>query len=302
MYHLQKIIEEIKSDNQSGSSEILHQTIQAIRTFLKDTEEEPEVVKQTVTKVLKDILSSFGTMSVLFHFINRVFLAIEYPDNSLKLNPHLLKVIRDYETDWQDAHQRVAQFAFKNIDFQQKTVLVHSNSSAISQLFSYLKKLEIPVNIIQTESRPAYEGKVLGIHLADLGYPVKLITDSNISRYMDQVDMAIVGADTISENYFINKTGTQLIALACQHFKIPLYVLADSRKLIPASVPFPFEETPKSEREILEEPHPNIEAENYYFEEISNAMVTSFILEDRVLQGSEIGALLQNAEVSTQLA
>jgi translation initiation factor eIF-2B subunit delta len=178
---------------------------------------------------------------------------------------------------------------------------VHSNSSALGHLFSYLKKQEISVNIIQTESRPAYEGRVLAKQLADLGYQIKLITDSNISRYMDQVDMAIVGADSISEGYFINKTGTYLTALACQHFKIPFYVLSDSRKLIPPSAHFPYLESPKPEKEILEEPHPNIDAENFYFEEISNDMVTAFILEDQVLKGTEISSLLQQSLLSSQL-
>jgi len=113
--------------------------------------------------------------------------------------------------------------------------------------------------------------------------------------------MAIVGADSISENYFINKIGTQLIALVCQHFKIPLYVLSDSRKLIPQSVHFPFQEAPKPESEILKDSHPNIEAENYYFEEVSNEMVTAFVLEDRVLQDIQISDILKKSEVSIKL-
>lgn len=301
MYHLQKSIEQIKNDNQSGSSGILHQTLQAIRLYLKDTEEEPASVRKVITEALKELLAAFGTMSVLFHFVNHLFLALDRPDKHLELNQYLLGVVRDYEMAWEDAPQRLAHNAYKTIDFQQKTVLVHSNSSAIGHLFSYLKKQQLDVDIIQTESRPAYEGRVLAKQMADLGYQIKLITDANISRYMDQVDMAIVGADSISEDYFINKTGTQLIALACQHFKIPFYVLSDSRKLIPPSVHFPFREAPKPETEILEEPHPNIEAENYYFEEISNALVTAFILEDRVLHGTEISGLLQHTHVSAQL-
>ena len=301
MYHLQKSIEQIKNDNQSGSSEILHQILQVIRLYLKDTDEDPASVRKVVNEALKELLASFGTMSVLFHFVNHLFLAMDHADKHLTLNQYLLGVIRDYEMAWEDAPQRLAHNAYKTIDFQQKTVLVHSNSSALGHLFSYLKKQQVSVDIIQTESRPAYEGRVLAIQLADLGYQVKLITDANISRYMDQVDMAIVGADSISEDCFINKTGTQLIALACQHFKIPFYVLSDSRKLIPQSVHFPFEEAPKSGKEILEEPHPNIEAENYYFEEIPNTLVTSFILEDRILQGTEISNLLQHTQVSAQL-
>jgi translation initiation factor 2B subunit (eIF-2B alpha/beta/delta family) len=301
MYQLQKSIELIKEDNQSGSSDILHQTIQAICLYLKGTDEDEAEIRKKVSESLKELLVSFGSMSVLFHFANHLLLAMDQPLKSLKLNRHLLEVIRNYEMDWEDVPQRLAHNAYKFIDFQQKTVLLHSNSSALGHLFSYLKKQEIPVNIIQTESRPAYEGRTLARQLADLGYQIKLITDSNISRYMDQVDMAIVGADSISEDHFINKTGTYLTALACQHFKIPFYVLADSRKLIPKSAHFPFRESPKPDKEILEVPHPNIEAENYYFEEISNGLVTAFILENHVLEGHKISELLQQSEVSAHL-
>ncbi len=302
MYHLQKSVDLIKADNQSGSSGILHQTIQSVILYLKDTEDDPAAVKRVITQSLKELLGSFGTMTVLFHFVNHLFLAMDHVKNPRELNKYLLEVVHNYENAWEDAPRRVAQNAFKNIEFEQKTVLVHSNSSAIGHLFSYLKKQQIEsVHIIQTESRPAYEGRVLGKQLADLGFPVKLIADSSISRYMDKVDMAIVGADSISESCFINKIGTQLIALVCQHFKIPLYVLSDSRKLIPETVHFPFQEAPKPEAEILEEPHHNIEAENYYFEEVPNEMVTAFVLEDRVLQDIQISDILQKREVSTEL-
>src|SRR5690606_29017609 len=126
MYHLQKSIEQIKHDNQSGSSDILHQTLQALRLYLKDTDEDPAAVRKAVTGVLKELLASFGTMSVLFHFVNHLFLAMDHADKHLNLNQYLLGVIRDYEVAWEDAPQRLAHHAYKTIDFQQKTVLVHS--------------------------------------------------------------------------------------------------------------------------------------------------------------------------------
>ncbi len=302
MIQFSKTIEHIKSDNQAGSGEILNRTIQALQVYLKRAEGNDATIKSNLILVLKDLLETFGAMSVLFHFINNLFLVIETKPQNQTLSIHLLDFIRDYQHKWEAVAQNLVQNAFNTIDFQGKSVLVHSNSHTVTQLFTFLKNQGVELSIIQTESRPAYEGVVQGKNLADLGYRIKLITDSNISRYLEHVDLAIVGADSVFENSFINKVGTYLIALACQDFGTSMYVLADSRKFLPRSINIKtYQEHPKPEVEILEENHPNLEPENFYFEELPNNLATAFITEKKAITAMETHELISGHKISSFL-
>ena len=135
----------------------------------------------------------------------------------------------------------------------------------------------IEATIFQTESRPALEGRQQARILLRLGLEVNLIVDSAVSRVLPNMDLVLLGADHVTLNYFVNKIGSCAIALACQHFKVPVYVLADSRKFIATGkVP---DEPLKREEEVWEDAPKGVVIPNYYFESVPNDLVDAFVTE-----------------------
>jgi len=51
--------------------------------------------------------------------------------------------------------------------------------------------------------------------------------------FVGQADVVLVGADAITEQGAVNKTGTHLLALAARAAGVPMYAVADSGKLSP---------------------------------------------------------------------
>ena len=135
-------------------------------------------------------------------------------------------------------------------------------------------------------------GKIQAQFLAGLGYNVTLITDASVALYADMIDMILLGSDAIYKEFFVNKTGSHLIALVSQEFGIPLYVLADSRKIWNkqdlTSLSQTISEDPKPPGEIWTDPPDGINPENYYFETIPNKWVDLFITESEAINGKEI--------------
>lgn len=69
--------------------------------------------------------------------------------------------------------------------------------------------------------------------LAKLDVPVKLLIDSAVAYTMDEVDMVFVGADGVVESGgIINMMGTYQIALVAHCMNKPVYVAAESYKVI----------------------------------------------------------------------
>lgn len=87
--------------------------------------------------------------------------------------------------------------------------------------------------VICPEGRPDRTGLRFSNELAQLGIPVKLLIDSAVGYTMDEVDMVFVGADGVVESGgIINMMGTFQIALVAHSMNKPVYVAAESYKVL----------------------------------------------------------------------
>ena len=137
-------------------------------------------------------------------------------------------------------------------------------------------------HVIVAISDPAKEGKIAAKHIAGRGIPVTLVPDAAIGYAVEKADIALVGADSVSEEFFLNKVGTLPMALAAKHFHVPFYVCARLAKFTPARM------LPKSRRYIgpgeLDPPESDlITASAPLFEMVPNSLVTGIVTESGIV-------------------
>lgn len=297
-------IKKIKSDKYSGSVRVLNETISALYNFLEKEKDldEKDLIYLLRTSI-KSIVETHNQFSALDHFYNEAILSmedfIEKKDNAEKaegkvssLQNYLISITSDYIEKWNNVNRKIAELADKTYDFRDKTVLIHSNSNTILALFEYLKEKNIFPEVIQTEARPKFEGRVLAEQLAQMGFKVNMIVDSAMIKYLTKVDIALIGCDCIFPDFFINKIGSMPLALGCKRMNVPLYVLSDSRKLSKQTQIKP--EKRKSPGEVWHTSIPNIHIENYYFETIPNEFITKLVTESYALEGNKISLQFDN--------
>ncbi len=273
---LQEIFNEVKRDNFSGSGTLLYKLISGLSECSgnkNDTAVTAEQETKQLFTVFRDEMKDFAVIS---HFCNYM---IENLGKHQKQEPVLTDLIAAYTEKWKDVNNMVAAGFLRSIEVRGKTVLLHSQSSAVISLFSKLGEKSHETGIIQTESRPVMEGRRQAEKIAGLGFSVKMVTDTGFTPLLDEIDMAILGADTIYKDHFINKTGSYAIALLCREKNIPVYVLADSRKFINSNHPKGRMEKPKPDAEIWNDPPQNIKPVNYYFETVPINLITGFFSE-----------------------
>jgi translation initiation factor eIF-2B subunit delta len=88
-------------------------------------------------------------------------------------------------------------------------------------------------------SLPGGEGEQLALRLRHdkrPPVPAETIEDAAVTAAIAESDVVLVGADVIGPNFFVNKIGTRLVALAGQALGRKALVIADTSKLVPAAV------------------------------------------------------------------
>ena len=271
-------IKEIISDNQSGSTTILNSTIDALLGIFN---KKPKPDINEVVLHLNRLIGFHSNFVVLFHFINAIFAEIEKnPDTQ-----NLTSFISDYKIKWENAGEKASENFIDKINLKHKTVLLHSNSTAIRTLFLKLVSEKIFPTVFQTLSVPAEEGKLQAKYLSKLGFNINFIHESAVAKFIQKIDLVVFGADIITEDRFLNKTGTFPISLLFKHYNKPVYVISDSRKIINTqdlseeTKSGLLNEKEKPGEEIWDNPPKNINPLNYYFEFTPNNLVAEFYTE-----------------------
>lgn len=122
-------------------------------------------------------------------------------------------------------------------------------------------------HVFVCEGRPLCKGRQLANELKEAGISVTVLTDAQMRLLMAQVDMVLLGADSVMpKRGAVNKVGSALLALTARQFDRPVIVAAESLKRVRSDNA----ETPTFESGAVEEIWPDapdgIGISNVYFE------------------------------------
>jgi len=116
-------------------------------------------------------------------------------------------------------------------------IMTHCNSHAAIAIIKTAFKQGKKISVIATESRPRRQGFITIRELNDAGIPTTLIVDSAVRLVMKDVDLVIVGADSIAVNgALVNKIGTSQLALAAREARKNVLVAAETYKFSPNTI------------------------------------------------------------------
>ena len=110
--------------------------------------------------------------------------------------------------------------------------------------------------VVCTESRPVFQGRITAKEMLDAGIKTTMIVDSAVRHFMNEVDLVFVGADAItSEGNVINKIGTSMVALAAREARTPFYVVSELLKFDPVTIHGDYEKIEeRSPKEVWDAP------------------------------------------------
>lgn len=153
-----------------------------------------------------------------------------------------------------------------------ESVITLSRSGTVLEILKLWHQKNKRIKVVVCESRPMLEGRLMSEELADDGIKVELITDAMMGIYVNKVDAAIIGADTVLKNgNVVNKTGSKALAVLCNESKKPFYVVTTKSKISKKKT---FQLKKQSPNEVWDKKIKNLSVSNSYFEEIEKKLIT----------------------------
>jgi translation initiation factor 2B subunit (eIF-2B alpha/beta/delta family) len=272
---LRDLFREIGADRVSGSASVLKDIVSTLTKYLLTN---PAPNYSMLEDQMAYLSVVFDRFAVLRHFVKTfIHMLHKHEDHDA-----LLHFVQNYSQQWDLAPHVAATHLLNDVSFEGKRVMLFSNSSSLHGLCEVLAKRKIKSSFIQCHSFPAGEGKNQARKLIELGFEVTFIADAAIPLFMAQTDLAVMGADLIYSDTFLNKTGSFSIALATSYFNKPLYVLSDSRKVEETNDVSDLE-TAREGHLLWKNPPEGVTPVNIYFESVPRKLVTAIYLETGLL-------------------
>ncbi len=281
------LIREVAEDNASGAVELTKKATQALLLFSDETSaQDLSQFLSEFTTAGRELIRAQPSMAPLFNLVNSVLSSLDAAENVGEARRIVKAAASAFAEDLDVSGDKIAKQALPLIS-DGATIMTHSRSSTALRALFLAKDKGRNFAILCTESRPICEGRQLAKQLAQQGIDVTLVTDAAVAHFMNQVDLAMVGADSISSKGLVNKMGTHALALAANAHGVPFYALCGIEKFLPSDCPH-MEIELKDPREIWEDSPGGVTVLNYYFDLTPLEFVSTVVTEKGLLGSADV--------------
>lgn len=255
----------IRSDNRSGATTLTAGMVMLFERMLD--EHKPSQALRRFHNYAGQFIDSHPTMAQVINLCRDV---IEQADDLVSL-----RILLD---DWNGALKRqtaATANAAVEIAGRYGRILTLSNSSLVALAVG---QLGTRTRVVIGEGRPVNEGLILARSLKEQKVDVTVVVDAALAGMVQDMDLALVGCDCLTQDFLVNKVGTLPLALACARARVPFVVLCPSTKYLrrDRSVYFQIADHP------ADQVHRNltgIRIVNRYFETVPPDLISQVVFE-----------------------
>jgi len=302
----QHVIEEIQNMNVKGGSPFGRAAAWAYKLAAEqEAFENFEALSARFQMIASKLVQLKPTMATI-HNVNDLVLKLININRQKKLESILELIIQ--------LCQRIIDYSFTSVDKlaefganlisskKNSNILMHSYTSSLMAVFEQAAKNRANFSVICTESRPLRESAVAIRKLKELDIPVTLITDASICEFLPNVDVVLVGADTITWHGDVaNKIGTKLIAKLADSYKVPVYVASEVLKIDKRTLYGHVVELEKRDKEEVIrntefESIKNLDVVNQFFDLTPSSLIHGIICEEGIVVSAQIGQYWERIE------
>jgi ribose 1,5-bisphosphate isomerase len=289
---IQTTAEKIKRLEIQGARNVAIAAIKAIETLAKETK------AKNKKKFLKELSEAKGilfisreTEPLMRNAVRWIMSQVERSDKEKikELAEIVASASQRFLKNLEDSKEKIAEIGARRIR-NNSVILTHCHSSTVTYLLKRAKKEGKSFEVICTETRPVFQGRMTAKEMLELGVKTTLIVDSATRFFMNQADFVIVGADAItSEGNVINKIGTSMIALVAHEARTPFYVVSELLKFDPATMYGDYEKIEeRSPNEIWKNPLENLIIRNPAFDVTRRDFIHGIICEEGIISPQSV--------------
>lgn len=180
------------------------------------------------------------------------------------------------------AQEKINKAVFKLIK-NKDIIFTHCHSTNVINAIIYSHKKGKKFQIINTETRPLFQGRKTAKELTRAGIKVIMFVDSSIAMAIEKDNnkdkiystKIFLGADALLKKGIINKIGSKIIADVSKEHKVPFYIIADSWKFTKKKIPV----ENRKLSEVWDKAPKGIKVKNPAFEFVDKKYISGIITE-----------------------
>ncbi len=291
----------VASDRLSGASILAQNSAKLLLAYARQcSSPDLESLEADVTEIIHTVLLGQPSMASVVCVLNDAALALqEAPTVEAALAGLCLACERHLTSASEEARQLVVESL--SILPSKGTVLTLSSSVAVLNSLLAARQNGYNLRVICLESRPNFEGQVLAQHLSEGGLDVVLVIDAAAYTFLQETDLFVTGADSLTENGVINKIGTAGVASMARALGVIGYALCETKKIWPSKLDLPaiLEQVPE---EVWPRPATGVKVRNLYFDVTPWKYLAGAVTELGILSGSKVAQYGRRIEVSPIVA
>ena len=289
---VQETAKQIKALEIQGATNIAVQAVKSLAKELIETKEhDQKEVNKLLDKSIKLLVKSRATEPMMRNGLKYMDRRIK--DGSWSNKKELEVLVLDAEKHildvFNDAKENMIEVGARRIE-NGDTVLTHCHSSGVTGTIIRAHLQGKDFKVIQTETRPRYQGRITAQELVEAGVDTTMIVDSAARHYMKEIDFVLVGSDAItSEGNVINKIGTSQVASAAWESRVPFYVCSTLLKFDPVTIHGTYETIEERHTdEIWENPPQGLKIRNPAFDITRRDYIHGLITEEGIISPHSI--------------
>ena len=285
------LIREVAKDKTSGAVELTRKGAEALLLLADQTaaQDTPQLLSELLGTGRK-LIEAQPSMAPLFTLVHTVLSSLDAAQDVGEARQAITAAARGFAADLGLRGEKIALEALSLIP-NGVAILTHSRSSTVSGALLLAKERGRSFRVLCTESRPLYEGRELARELGQQGIETTLITEAAVAHFMSEIDLVMVGADSVSRQGLVNKMGTHALALVAHAYGVPFYALCGTEKFLPPDYPY-LEIQLKDPQEVWEDHPKGVTVLNYYFDVTPLEHVNGLVTENGLLNHADLVKML----------
>jgi ribose 1,5-bisphosphate isomerase len=288
--------EKIRRLEVQGARNVAIAAIKAVEEASRESKtKQKEAFLEELSEAKEALFASRATEPLMRNAIRYVIYAVESSDK--KSVKELVTVVSEVSSQFLESlevsKEKIAAVGSKRI-LNRSRVLTHCHSSTVTNMLRKAKLEGKSFEVVCTESRPVFQGRITAKEMLDAGIKTTMIVDSAVRHFMNEVDFVVVGADAItSEGNVVNKIGTSMVALAAKEARTPFYVATELLKFDPATMLGDYEKIEeRSPKEVWSNPPPGLIIRNPAFDVTRREFIHGIICEEGIVSPHSINELM----------
>jgi ribose 1,5-bisphosphate isomerase len=238
---INKLADDIKTMRIRGAAEIGRVAVDGLAIFASQSKARtPQAYRDQFESAYQFLIATRPTAvslpNALRYVRHRVDTAFRRGMDVDELRALTIRATENFKRSSLEAVRKISEIGSKRIK-NGDLIMTHCNSSVVIATLLEAKRTGKDFNVIVTETRPRFQGRLTAKALAEKGIPATLIIDSAARYFMPKVDKVFVGADVVTANgAVVNKIGTSQIALVAKEARVRVFVCAETYKFSPSTV------------------------------------------------------------------